>query len=80
MNDSSPYRDFSRATETDLLKLTPHCSDKKAAAAAQNFPMKLHYMLSEMEKDGQSHVISWNHHGRCFTIHDRKAIEKFLPL
>lgn len=29
-----------------------------------NFPMKLHYMLTSIEGDGQSHVISWQPHGR----------------
>ena len=30
----------------------------------QNFPRKLHYMLTSVEGDGQSHIVSWQPHGR----------------
>ena len=34
----------------------------------QSFPSKLHYILSDVEQDGQSHIVSWAPHGRCKCI------------
>jgi hypothetical protein len=39
----------------------------------ETFPVKLHYMLSDVERDGLSHIISWAPHGRSFALHDRPA-------
>lgn len=36
-----------------------------ASKTEQPFPAKLHFMLDDMEKDGQAHIISWAPHGRC---------------
>lgn len=36
------------------------------------FPMKLHAMLDQIEKDGLGHIISWQPHGRCFVVHKPK--------
>jgi len=47
----------------------------------QNFPIKLHYMLSELEKDGLDHIVSWQPHGRCFVVHKQKEfVDHVLPL
>jgi hypothetical protein len=35
------------------------------------FPEKLHEMLSRMDEEGTSNVISWQPHGRCFLIHKK---------
>lgn len=39
----------------------------------QSFPVRLHYMLNEIEGDGLSHVISWAPHGRSFVVHKPKV-------
>jgi len=36
------------------------------------FPEKLHMMLSSVERDGHSHIVSWQCHGRCFVVHKPK--------
>jgi hypothetical protein len=47
----------------------------------ENFPVKLHYMLTELEFDGMDNVISWQPHGRCFLVHKQQQfVEKVLPL
>jgi len=47
----------------------------------QLFPVLLHYVLGELEKDGLDHVISWQTQGRSFIIHDRRLLERsILPL
>jgi len=38
-------------------------------------------MLSELEKDGLSDVVSWQPHGRCFHVHKQKRfVKEVLPL
>lgn len=41
-----------------------------------SFPSKLHYMMSELEKEGINDVISWQPHGRSFVILNRKKLEE----
>lgn len=35
----------------------------------QNFPVRLHYMLNELEKEGNDDIASFAPHGRCFSVH-----------
>lgn len=78
-----PYRDYANAREEDEL---PGDSQKTRGSGAngrgeQNFPFKLHYMLSDLEKDGLDHIVSWQPHGRCFVVHKQKEFVKhILPL
>jgi hypothetical protein len=66
------YRDLATIEEKDL---------QTTSTKDTNFPEKLHYMLSDMEKDGLQHVASWQSHGRCFFVHDQKLfVGKVLPL
>jgi hypothetical protein len=44
-------------------------SSATSTSSNLNFPAKLHYMLSELEKEGLEHIVSWQPHGRCFIIH-----------
>ena len=30
----------------------------------ESFPVKLHYMLADLEKDGLDYICSWSRHGR----------------
>jgi hypothetical protein len=47
----------------------------------QNFPVQLHYMLSELEIDGMNDVVSWQPHGRCFLVHKPKQfVEQILGM
>jgi hypothetical protein len=44
------------------------------------FPEKLHQMLSQIEEEGLSHVVSWQPHGRCFLVHrKRDFIDDIMP-
>jgi hypothetical protein len=55
--------------------------DVAGSESSKNFPVKLHYMLRELERDGLDHVISWQPHGRCFVVHKQKEfVDKILPL
>jgi hypothetical protein len=44
------------------------------------FPIKLHAVLEQVERDGYAHVVSWSPHGRCFVIHKPKQFtEEVMP-
>jgi HSF-type DNA-binding len=59
----------------------PEAADSNGSKAGldHNFCMKLHYLLENSHD--QSHVISWQPHGRCFMVHDMKEfVSSMLPL
>ena len=44
------------------------------------FPEKLHHMLHSMDEEGLGHIVSWQPHGRCFLVHEKKEfIENIMP-
>jgi hypothetical protein len=44
------------------------------------FPIKLHEMLDDIERDGYGHVVSWQPHGRCFVVRKPKEfVEHVMP-
>jgi hypothetical protein len=79
------YHDHSTEEKVDDNKIV---EDKPATEGQsesnrveQNFPVKLHYMLSELESDGMEDIIAWQPHGRCFVVHRQNDfVEKILPL
>lgn len=43
------------------------------------FPWKLHDMLDAVEKEGLEHIVSWQPHGRSFTVYKpREFVDKVL--
>jgi hypothetical protein len=66
------YRDHAEELEGEIVEIP--ASPKRGKAPEQAFPVKLHYMLSEVEVDGLDSIVSWQVHGRCFVVHDQ---EKF---
>jgi len=71
------YRDFANETMTpsDLSS-----KRKPKGGVTVPFPLKLHEMLDEIEKDGLASVISWQPHGRAFVVHKPLLfVEKVLP-
>jgi len=44
------------------------------------FPEKLHYMLSQVDGEGVSHIVSWQPHGRCFIVHKpQQFVQDVMP-
>lgn len=44
------------------------------------FPTKLHIMLSRVDNEGLSHIVSWQPHGRCFVVHKPKEfVSEVMP-
>jgi hypothetical protein len=52
---------------------------KSGAVGNAGFPLKLYDMLERVEKEGYSHIVSWQPHGRCFVVHRPDDIEDLLP-
>lgn len=85
MTDEIPflYRDFAKVNEIDLNQNNVIQKDdekKKSCSVEHKFPVKLHYMLEDVEKDGLDLIIAWQPHGRCFIVHDPKRLEAVLSL
>ena len=84
------YRDFSQVTAMEeavavadqpVLQIGTGEQQPKSGFSDRNFPVKLHYMLSEIEADGMSHIVSWQPHGRCFLVHKQQEfMDHILPL
>lgn len=78
------YHDYSHVTEDGQLMKEFHEANANVIGphkGEQNFPVKLHYMLSELEADGLDYIVSWQPHGRCFLVHDQhRFVEEILPL
>ncbi len=58
--------------------------DQKSIISNDSFPMKLHHILDEVQREGLAHIISWQPHGRAFIIRDtalftRIIMPKYFP-
>jgi hypothetical protein len=75
------YHDYANEVEQVQVEEHPHAQPPDSSHGEQNFPVKLHYMLTELETDGMDGIISWQPHGRCFLVHrQQEFVEKVLPL
>jgi HSF-type DNA-binding len=73
------YRDH--ANITDNMSGLAGNNELAHSASDRNFPVKLHFMLNELESDGLSHIVSWQPHGRCFVVHKQEDFVKtILPM
>jgi hypothetical protein len=69
------YRDHAHIVEEDLSG-----ASKPANASDRHFPVKMHYMLAELEQDGLDHIVSWQPHGRAFVVHNQaEFVRTILP-
>jgi hypothetical protein len=86
------YKDYANATGEDAGNPDSALEsvDQAVAGTAEvkqkpirfnkNFPVKLHYMLNELEKDSMDYIIAWQPHGRCFVVHNQEAfVSLVLP-
>ncbi|CAB9523374.1 Heat stress transcription factor [Seminavis robusta] len=83
------YRDWANASAADVGLWFPTATNggvvrqqnpMASGTQQQGFAVKLHHMLSDVEAFGESGIVSWQPHGRCFVVRDRKAfVERILP-
>ena len=75
-HDHSHDKEDSSTSATDSVGTTP---TKTGVVAA--FPIALYNMLDTVDKLGLSHIVSWQPHGRAFSVHAPKAfVEQVMPL
>ena len=71
------FVDYSSIVDENDQRLSGFGSDP---VKILTFPAQLHYILSELEKDGMNNIMSWQPHGRCFAISKPQELaEKVLP-
>ena len=84
------YRDYATVTEEEVVqemrslgntKIIKHRQASAAKAKVDSiFPVKLHFLLSELERNGQDDIMAWQTHGRSFIVHDKQRFEaEILP-
>jgi hypothetical protein len=55
-------------------------SNEQNHSTERCFPSQLFVMLTKLENDGLSHIVSWQPHGRAFLVHQRdEFINVVLP-
>ena len=51
-----------------------------SVGAEGTYVLRIHEMLEDAEKQGNSHIISWQPHGRAFKIHnEQEYVKKIMP-
>lgn len=77
------YHDYANEVERvdEIAADQRYPEEPTANRGEENFPVKLHYMLTELENDGMDDIVSWQPHGRCFLVHkQQRFVEQVLPL
>mmetsp|Transcript_20290 Transcript_20290/g.43886 ORF Transcript_20290/g.43886 Transcript_20290/m.43886 type:complete len:293 (+) Transcript_20290:87-965(+) len=79
-NNASPPRYVQHQYQDLSYLLPPAGTDPNSCGTdSATFTVKLYQMLGRVDKDGYSHIISWQPHGRCFVIHKPELIDFILP-
>lgn len=73
-----PYPQMNVALTASL----PSAPPEEELTTDLHFPVRLHYMLTDIHREGLfTHIISFQPHGRCFVVHDKKQfVDKILCL
>lgn len=68
------YKDYSGEKKEDY-------NDKEfkvKGGVAVPFPLKLHSLLEQVDRDGHGHIVTWQPHGRCFIIRKPEEFLNFI--
>jgi hypothetical protein len=64
------YCDYAHVTENDqeFAEMSLNCSTTVNSPSRSDgkIPVRLHYLVSERERDGLDDIVSWQPHDRCF--------------
>jgi hypothetical protein len=75
------YHDFSTIPPVETGGDGQLKSTKGKGGIAFPFPSVLHAMLEQTDKEGFSDVVSWQPHGRAFTVHSQtRFVKEVMPL
>lgn len=73
--DPAPFKDFALVPADEIPRQSRH-----RGGVGTHFPTLLHLVLTRAEKDGYSHICSWQSHGRCFSVLNRdKFVAEVMP-
>jgi hypothetical protein len=72
------YHDYANDMDGSISSTTMNATGISSSRTSrdQPFPVRLHYCLNDMERDGLSHIVSWQPHGRCFVVHNKERFIK----
>ncbi|CAB9526851.1 Heat stress transcription factor [Seminavis robusta] len=71
------YHDYSGLSGDFVL---PALKQKGRGGVSSMFPTVLHHMLDEAERQGFSHIVSWQPHGRAFHVHlPERFVAEVMP-
>jgi len=57
-----------------------HHRRRRRGGVAVAFPLKLHAVLDQVERDGLADVVGWQPHGRCFVVRQpREFVDVVMP-
>lgn len=74
------YHDYSNAMDEAEAPQELDTQIRRKSGVKQSFLHTLHEVLELAPKEGYNHIISWQHHGRCFVIHQPKEfVEQVMP-
>jgi hypothetical protein len=62
----------------DLNKVSDETGNIAKGGVACPFPWRVHECLEAVEREGLSHIISWQPHGRAFTVHQPKLFVELI--
>ena len=68
------YHDY--ANEPDDPSKTP--IRRRKGGVTTPFPVVLHRLLAQIERDGHADVLGWQPHGRCFVIFQPKEFVRTI--
>lgn len=66
------YQDHAEEEEMETSSLSEKITEPESAEQII-FPVKLHNMLNQVEKQGLADVVGWAPHGRCFLVRSKEA-------
>jgi len=73
------YHDHANDEDVDDM-YSIDSGERRRGGVGTPFPVKLHSVLDQVEKDGLAHIVSWSPHGRCFVIHNPKEfVDHVMP-
>lgn len=77
------YHDYANEVplpnEVGDAELSPQEKSRKGVCASVSvFPLRLHEMLADLEREGLSYMASWQPHGRCFAVHNQSEFVKHV--
>lgn len=73
-------RKSSRKGDTTAAANTTTNNGTNAGAGDATYVLRIHEMLEDAEKEQQTHIVSWQPHGRAFRIHkEQEFVEQIMP-